>query len=107
MKSFFTSLDSLSSSEEPQPPSAPATRTAPTVIPVLTLLMVLPPVDEPCRLRAFFHAIPTLRKTQGMTHGSAIRLRGFVKRFGGFTAVDGLDLDVPYGTCVGLLGPNG
>src|SRR5437762_6056353 len=37
----------------------------------------------------------------------AIRLRGFVKRFGPLTAVDGLDLDVPYGTCVGLLGPNG
>jgi lipooligosaccharide transport system ATP-binding protein len=42
-----------------------------------------------------------------MPHGSAIRLRGFVKRFGPLTAVDGLDLDVPYGTCVGLLGPNG
>jgi lipooligosaccharide transport system ATP-binding protein len=39
--------------------------------------------------------------------GSAIRLRGFVKRFGELTAVDGLDLDVPFGTCVGLLGPNG
>src|SRR3954471_21207975 len=38
---------------------------------------------------------------------SAIRLRGFVKRFGPLTAVDGLDLDVPFGTCVGLLGPNG
>jgi lipooligosaccharide transport system ATP-binding protein len=30
-----------------------------------------------------------------------------VKRFGALTAVDGLDLDVPYGQCVGLLGPNG
>ena len=38
---------------------------------------------------------------------SAISLRGFVKRFGPLTAVDGLDLDVPFGTCVGLLGPNG
>src|SRR3712207_3225056 len=37
----------------------------------------------------------------------AIRLRGVVKRFGSLTAVGGLDLDVPYGTCVGLLGPNG
>jgi lipooligosaccharide transport system ATP-binding protein len=37
----------------------------------------------------------------------AIRLRGVVKRFGEITAVDGLDLDVPVGTCVGLLGPNG
>ena len=38
---------------------------------------------------------------------SAIRLRGAVKRYGPITAVNGLDLDVPYGTCVGLLGPNG
>src|SRR5690349_3400016 len=37
----------------------------------------------------------------------AIRLRGVVKRYGQITAVDGLDLDVPVGTCVGLLGPNG
>src|SRR6476619_4206837 len=37
----------------------------------------------------------------------AIRLRGAVKRYGKITAVDGLDLDVPVGTCVGLLGPNG
>ena len=37
----------------------------------------------------------------------AIRLRGAVKRYGAITAVDGLDLDVPMGTCVGLLGPNG
>src|SRR6185437_6217027 len=37
----------------------------------------------------------------------AIRLRGVVKRYGEITAVDGLDLDVPVGTCVGLLGPNG
>jgi len=37
----------------------------------------------------------------------AIRLRGVVKRYGAVTAVDGLDLDVPMGTCVGLLGPNG
>jgi lipooligosaccharide transport system ATP-binding protein len=39
--------------------------------------------------------------------GPAIRLRGVVKRYGSITAVDGLDLDVPEGTCVGLLGPNG
>jgi lipooligosaccharide transport system ATP-binding protein len=37
----------------------------------------------------------------------AIRLRGVVKRFGPITAVNGLDLDLPEGTCVGLLGPNG
>ena len=39
--------------------------------------------------------------------GLAIRLRAFVKHFGDIVAVDGLDLDVPEGTCVGMLGPNG
>src|SRR3954467_11096326 len=38
---------------------------------------------------------------------AAISLRGVVKRFGSITAVDGLDLDVPFGSCIGLLGPNG
>jgi lipooligosaccharide transport system ATP-binding protein len=42
-----------------------------------------------------------------LTPELAIRLRGAVKRYGSITAVDGLDLDVPIGTCVGLLGPNG
>ena len=37
----------------------------------------------------------------------AIRMNGVVKRFGELTAVDGLDLEVPEGSCVGLLGPNG
>jgi lipooligosaccharide transport system ATP-binding protein len=38
---------------------------------------------------------------------TAIRLRGVAKSYGPVTAVDGLDLDVPEGSCVGLLGPNG
>jgi lipooligosaccharide transport system ATP-binding protein len=37
----------------------------------------------------------------------ALHLRGVVKRFGSFTAVDGLDLEVPQGVVLGLLGPNG
>ena len=38
---------------------------------------------------------------------AAIELKGVVKHFGDIAAVDGLDLDVPEGTCLGLLGPNG
>lgn len=37
----------------------------------------------------------------------AIDLRGVVKRFGSLTAVNGFDLQVSEGECVGLLGPNG
>ncbi|MEP9392533.1 ABC transporter ATP-binding protein [Gordonia sp. VNQ95] len=37
----------------------------------------------------------------------ALRIRGLVKRFGGHTAVDGLDLDLAPGTVLALLGPNG
>src|ERR1700704_593762 len=38
---------------------------------------------------------------------AAIELSGVVKSYGPIMAVNGLDLDVPEGTCVGLLGPNG
>jgi ABC-type multidrug transport system ATPase subunit len=37
----------------------------------------------------------------------AVLLRGVVKTFGERRAVDGLDLDIAPGACVGLLGPNG
>jgi lipooligosaccharide transport system ATP-binding protein len=37
----------------------------------------------------------------------ALSVRGVVKHYGAIVAVDGLDLEVPAGTCVGLLGPNG
>jgi lipooligosaccharide transport system ATP-binding protein len=37
----------------------------------------------------------------------ALQLRAVVKTFGEIRAVDGLDLDLTPGTCLGLLGPNG
>lgn len=45
----------------------------------------------------------------GLTTGAplAIEARGLVKRFDGFTAVDGIDLSVPEGSVYGILGPNG
>jgi lipooligosaccharide transport system ATP-binding protein len=38
---------------------------------------------------------------------SLIRARGLTKRFGDFTAVDGIDFDVAPGEAFGFLGPNG
>jgi lipooligosaccharide transport system ATP-binding protein len=38
---------------------------------------------------------------------SLIHARGLVKRFGAFTAVDGIDVDVRQGEAFGFLGPNG
>jgi lipooligosaccharide transport system ATP-binding protein len=38
---------------------------------------------------------------------SVIRARGLTKRFGAFTAVDGVDFDVAPGEAFGFLGPNG
>src|SRR6266516_1748732 len=68
--------------------------------------------SQSARKRTMTHSAridaPAMRRRQyERPTESAIRLRGFVKRFGAITAVDGLDLEVPYGTCVGLLGPNG
>ena len=37
----------------------------------------------------------------------AISVRGLTKRFGAFTAVNGIDFDVPRGQVFGFLGPNG
>jgi lipooligosaccharide transport system ATP-binding protein len=51
------------------------------------------------------YAAPDSRPRADTT--TAIRLSGVVKRFGSLVAVDGLDLEVPTGTCFGLLGPNG
>jgi lipooligosaccharide transport system ATP-binding protein len=39
--------------------------------------------------------------------GALIRARGLVKRFGNFTAVDRIDVDVAAGEAFGFLGPNG
>jgi ABC-2 type transport system ATP-binding protein len=38
---------------------------------------------------------------------AAISIRGLVKRYGDFVAVDGLDLDIDRGETLALLGPNG
>lgn len=39
--------------------------------------------------------------------GAALSLRGVSKRFGGVTALDGIDLDIAAGAMVGIIGPNG
>ncbi len=38
---------------------------------------------------------------------NVLELRGVTKRYGDFTAVDGIDLEVPAGSIYGFLGPNG
>ena len=42
-----------------------------------------------------------------MSDAFPIEVRGLVKCYGKFTAVDGIDFDVVRGECVALLGPNG
>lgn len=39
--------------------------------------------------------------------GNVIEVEGLVKRYGGFTALNGLDLDVREGEVLGFIGPNG
>jgi Nod factor-specific ABC transporter ATP-binding protein NodI len=43
----------------------------------------------------------------GQATALGLSIRGVSKAFGSLRAVDGLDLDVRAGTCLGLLGPNG
>lgn len=38
---------------------------------------------------------------------SVVEVRNLTKRFGGFTAVDGISFDIRRGEILGLLGPNG
>ncbi len=43
----------------------------------------------------------------GRDHEVMVRARGLVKRFGDFTAVDGIDVEIQRGEAFGFLGPNG
>ena len=49
----------------------------------------------------------TAEPTPAVAVDLGLSLRGVVKTFGALRAVDGLDLDVRSGTCLGLLGANG
>ncbi len=49
----------------------------------------------------------TSQLTPAVAVDLGLSLRGVVKTFGALRAVDGLDLDVRTGTCLGLLGANG
>ncbi|WP_412175739.1 ABC transporter ATP-binding protein [Cellulomonas sp. SG140] len=50
---------------------------------------------------------PPLAPAQPLAEPPALVLRGLWRRFGSTIAVAGLDLDVPTGSCYGLVGPNG
>ncbi|MBW8783075.1 MAG: ATP-binding cassette domain-containing protein [Novosphingobium sp.] len=52
-------------------------------------------------------ALPSATPDPNTARPLAIEARGMVKRFDGFTAVDGVDLTVPEGSIYGILGPNG
>jgi ABC-2 type transport system ATP-binding protein len=46
-------------------------------------------------------------KSESQTNGNAVEVENIVKKFGDFTAVDGISFTVPRGEIFGLLGPNG
>ena len=55
----------------------------------------------------YFEANNKVDSTSVTSDQVAIEIQGLTKRFGDFTAVDGLTLTVKYGEIFGLLGPNG
>lgn len=52
-------------------------------------------------------AFPQVNSSSNSAAASAIRATNLVKRYGDFTAVDDLSLDIKYGEIYGLLGANG
>ncbi|SME96770.1 ABC-2 type transport system ATP-binding protein [Tistlia consotensis] len=52
-------------------------------------------------------AAPARTKTAAGRPEAVIRVEGLIRRFGSFTAVDGIDFQVARGEIFGLLGPNG
>ena len=50
---------------------------------------------------------PSLSAAGAHNDGPAVEVEGLVKRFGAFTAVDGISFTVPRGETFGFLGPNG
>src|SRR6188472_2840872 len=49
----------------------------------------------------------TIEGMPNVDDGALIHARGLTKKFGDFTAVDGIDFDVAAGESFGFLGPNG
>ncbi|MGW0705854.1 ATP-binding cassette domain-containing protein [Streptomyces sp. NPDC002643] len=50
---------------------------------------------------------PEARPNPGTLSGAPLQVRGLAKRFGGVTALDGVDLSVASGEAVAVIGPNG
>src|SRR5262245_7852292 len=59
------------------------------------------------RRRGCRDSSPSRTRTMALAGDPAVRVRGLVKRYGALVAVDGVDLEVRRGACLGLLGPNG
>jgi ABC-2 type transport system ATP-binding protein len=83
--------------------------TAPTITNVVVLaawtvgLSLLPLAAR----RGLLRSRPSRALSQPATGPVAVELAGVVKRYGPVTAVDGIDLRIPRGQAVALLGPNG
>jgi ABC-type branched-subunit amino acid transport system ATPase component/ABC-type branched-subunit amino acid transport system permease subunit len=88
-------LGSAATSEPPAPSAVATSRT---------------PTNQPPRWSGRMTSFPTTAAApsrRSAEAGVVLRARGLTKRFGGITVVDDVDLDVPAGGIVGLIGHNG
>jgi sulfate-transporting ATPase len=72
----------------------------PTLVPVAA-------AEEQATADAAAAAVELVLPPEGRREDSVLRLSGLTVRFGGVKALTGVDLEVPSGQVVGLIGPNG
>ncbi|WP_309711527.1 ABC transporter ATP-binding protein [Pseudolysinimonas sp.] len=91
----------LAPAPKPEPKSKPKSKAGSKPKPSTDLVVKAPKLTKAVRRPARATAQPVTASSP------ALSVRNLTKRFGGITAVDSVDLEIPAGTFYGFVGPNG